>query len=159
MFCCFRRRMPAVWECSHERQFREEFIPNHFDYRLWLRHSRMTKTDAVQQNSLVQVCHPIAQIHITFLMHMKKCILQMCFHLVFAHVFLSDKKIMSNSVERSSFLCTFLEFIRILWCFHSVFFFYAIFQNMHKNRWMETAINSCFTCFRYKLIKNKCLTN
>ncbi len=109
--------------------------------RLWLRHSRMTKTDAVQQNSLVRVCHPIAQIHITFLMHMKKCILQMCFHLVFAHVFLSDKK---NNVQLSWALKFFMHIFRIYphsLVFSFSVFFYAIFQNMHKNRWMETAIN------------------
>ncbi len=53
----------------------------------------------------------------------------------YAHISLSDKKfILLNCAHK--FLCAFLEFMRIL--AYSSSFFYAIFQNAHESRWMET---------------------
>lgn len=46
----------------------------------------------------------------------------MCFHLVYVHVFSSDKK---------NIQCAFLEFMHLA---VSILLFYAIFQNVHTNR-------------------------
>ncbi len=43
------------------------------------------------------------------------------------------------------FLCTFLECMRIL-AFPSSVFFYAIIQNTHSNRWMETQLLCLSVC-------------
>ncbi len=55
---------------------------------------------------------------------------------VYAHFFLSDKKCILLKYVHMFFLCAFLEFMHIL-VFLIQDFCYAIFQNAHKNRWLE----------------------
>ncbi len=81
---CFRRWIPAVWECSLKT-----FLGGNYTEILWwqtlLRHLRITITFQMLWNEivcwLVRFCRPIAQSHITFLKRLEEFIRKMHFHL------------------------------------------------------------------------------
>ncbi len=85
---------------------------------------------------LVKISRPIVQSHITFLMRKVKF---MCFHCSLCTFFCYWIKGLSYSIAHISVLYGFSEFMRIL-AFPSRVFLISLFQSVHKNRWMETAI-------------------
>ncbi len=121
---------------------------SHYTDILWwqtlLRHFRTTKTTFQMLCNKIgllvsQVFPSIVQSHMTFLMRMWNLFGKFVSIIVYTHFsFLLDEKFIYSVVRIMCifFLCAFFEFMHILAFTSNVF--YALFQNEHKNRWMET---------------------
>ncbi len=107
-----------------------EYRPNYFHiWHKWL---------APQSEQTRLVIPSYSAVTLLFRWAWRNLLIKCVFIVVYAHFFLSDLKKVSYSNMHISFYAHFF-ILCASWHFHPGFF-YAIFQNAHKNRWMETQL-------------------